>query len=176
MSRFRLSFCRCSSSTSRGSLIIHWQPAWFCPKPTLPKPKFSLSSIFNIRMKKWVKIVGWCLWGIVGLILIGYAVIVSYKKEIIVEINELISCSINRQMQICDLSITLLHDFPNIPLPGRNGYLRIPRYDQLMLLTGQNVGTDSKIGWAYFFGLHREGRVRLKLNLIRLVSKKRSKE
>jgi|GEM_PF-977690 len=81
-------------------------------------------------MKKWVKIVGWLLWGVIGLILIGYAVIVSYKKEILAELNQEISNSINGQVEIGDLKITLLNDFPNLSLSLRDVYLRGPRYDQ----------------------------------------------
>jgi uncharacterized protein involved in outer membrane biogenesis len=81
-------------------------------------------------MKKWVKIVVWLLAGVIVLILIGYAVIVSYKKEILAELNQEISNSVNGQVEIGDLKITLLNDFPNLSLSLRNVYLRGPRYDQ----------------------------------------------
>lgn len=81
-------------------------------------------------MKKWAKIVGWVLAGVITLVLIGYAVIVSYKKEILAELNQEISNSINGQVQIGDLKITLLHDFPNLSLSLKNVYLRGPRYNR----------------------------------------------
>lgn len=81
-------------------------------------------------MKKLAKIAGWLLTGIIVLILIGYAVIVSYKKEILAELNQEISRSVNGQVQIGDLNITLLHDFPNLSLSLKNVYLRGPGYDQ----------------------------------------------
>jgi uncharacterized protein involved in outer membrane biogenesis len=81
-------------------------------------------------MKKWAKIVGWVLAGVIALMLIGYAVIVSYKKEILAELNQEISNSINGQVQIGDLKITLLHDFPNLSLSLKNVYLRGPHHDR----------------------------------------------
>jgi uncharacterized protein involved in outer membrane biogenesis len=71
-----------------------------------------------------------CWLGVIALILIGYAVIVSYKKEILAELNQEISNSVNGQVEIGDLKITLLNDFPNLSLSLRDVYLRGPRYDQ----------------------------------------------
>ncbi len=81
-------------------------------------------------MKKLAKITGWVLLGIITVILIGYAVVVSYKKEILAELNQEISESINGQVQIGDLNISLFHDFPNLSLSLKNVYLRGPRYNQ----------------------------------------------
>lgn len=79
-------------------------------------------------MKRLAKILGWLLVGIIVLFLVGYGVIVSYKKEILAKINEKIGESFNGEVQIGDLEITLLHDFPNISLSLKDIYLRGPRY------------------------------------------------
>lgn len=81
-------------------------------------------------MKRLVKIMAGILLGIIVVILIGYAVIVSYKKEILSELNQQINESINGQMQIGDLEITLIYDFPNLSLFLKDVYVRGPRYNQ----------------------------------------------
>jgi len=79
-------------------------------------------------MKRLAKILGWLLVGIMVIILVGYGIIVSYKTEILFEVNEQIRESVNGEVQIGDLEITLLHDFPNISLSLKDIYLRGPRY------------------------------------------------
>jgi len=81
-------------------------------------------------MKKLAKVIGWTLVTLLVVILIGYGVAVSYKKEILAAVNAKIGESINGTMQIGDLDITLLHDFPNISLSLKDIYLRGPRHDQ----------------------------------------------
>lgn len=79
-------------------------------------------------MKQLAKIIGWMLVSIMVIILIGYGIIVSYKVEILAKVNETIRESVNGEVQIGDLEITLLHDFPNISLSLKDIYLRGPRY------------------------------------------------
>ncbi|MEO7992329.1 MAG: AsmA family protein [Chryseolinea sp.] len=62
------------------------------------------------------------------IILVGYGIIVSYKTEILAKVNEKIRESVNGEVQIGDLEITLLPDFPNISLSLKDIYLRGPRY------------------------------------------------
>lgn len=81
-------------------------------------------------MKILAKIVGWLLVGIVSIVLIIYGIVVSYKKEILVAVNEKIAESMNGDVKIGDLDITLLHDFPNISLSLKDIYLRGPRYEK----------------------------------------------
>jgi uncharacterized protein involved in outer membrane biogenesis len=54
----------------------------------------------------------------------------AIRKEILAELNQEISNSVHGQVEIGDLKITLLNDFPNLSLSLRNVHLRGPRYDQ----------------------------------------------
>ena len=79
-------------------------------------------------MKRTLKFVGYIVLGLIGVFLIAFVIVNSYRKEILVALNQKLGEEINGDINIGKLGITIFHDFPNVSLSLRDIYMRGPQY------------------------------------------------
>lgn len=79
-------------------------------------------------MKRTFKVVGFILLSLIGISLIAFVVINSYRKEILAAVIQELREEINGDINMGNFRFTIFHDFPNVSLSLQDIYLRGPQY------------------------------------------------